>query len=178
MSISADVRQQVRQRADCACEFCTVGEDDAGAALTIDHFKPRSKGGSDALDNLVYACPSCNQYKQDYWPTDDQDLPLWNPRDADWAEHFSEGERGNLIALTTIGAFTIAHLRLNRSQLVAYRQNRRCRVESQQLLMQYEEIISSLDQLNDQFAGVVAEQRRMLLQQRRLIRALLQKRFR
>jgi HNH endonuclease len=54
MSISADLCQQVRQRADCACEFCGVREDDAGATLTIDHFQPRSKGGSDAFDNLVY----------------------------------------------------------------------------------------------------------------------------
>jgi HNH endonuclease len=178
VSISANIRQQVRQRADCACEFCTVREEDAGAALTIDHFRPKSKGGSDAIDNLVYACPSCNQYKQNYWPTDAESVPLWNPRDGDWAEHFTEGESGQLIGLTTVGAFTIGHLRLNRSQLVAYRLNRRRQSESQQLLVQYEEVISSLDHLNDQYAGVVAEQRRMLLQQRKLIKALLQKRLR
>lgn len=64
MTISADLREQVRQRALCACEFCGVHEDNAGATLTIDHFQPRSKGGSDDLDNLVYACPSCNQYSR------------------------------------------------------------------------------------------------------------------
>lgn len=178
MSISANVRQQVRQRSGCACEFCGVREEDAGAALTIDHFRPRSKGGSDALDNLVYACPSCNQYKQDYWPTDAQAVPLWNPRDEDFAEHFTEAENGQLIALTIVGAFTIGHLRLNRSQLVAYRQNRRRQTEAQQLLVRYQEVISSLDYLNDQLAGVVDEQKRLLLQQQRLIRVLLQQRHR
>jgi HNH endonuclease len=174
MSISADLRQQVRQRADCACEFCGVREDDAGATLTIDHFQPRSKGGSDASDNLVYACPSCNQYKQDYWPTDAQSLRLWNPRDEDFTEDFTEAENGQLIALTTVGAFTVGHLRLNRSQLVAYRQNRRRQAESQQLLLRSQEVISSLDYLNDQLAAVVDEQKRLLLQQQRLIRVLLQ----
>jgi hypothetical protein len=133
VSVSADVRQIVRQRAGCACEFCYVREQDAGATLTIDHFQPRSKGGSDALDNLVYA--------------------------------FTEAENGQLIALTIIGTFTIGHLRLNRSQLVA-----------QQLLMRYQEVITSLDYLNSQLESVVDEQKRLLTQQQRLIWVLLQQR--
>lgn len=178
MSISADLRQQVRKRANCACEFCGVREDDAGAALTIDHFQPRSKGGSDSFDNLVYACPSCNQYKQDYWPIDAQSVPLWNPRNDDFAEHFIEAENGQLIRLTIVGRFTIGHLRLNRSQLIAYRQNRRRQSEAQQLLVQYQDVITSLDYLNDQLAGVVDDQKRLLLQQQRLIKVLLQQRQR
>ena len=178
MTISADIRQRVRLRADCSCEFCGVREEDAGCALTIDHFQPRSKGGSDALDNLVYACPGCNQYKQDYWPADSQSISLWSPRNEDFAEHFSETENGQLIGLTIIGTFTIGHLRLNRLQLVAYRQNRRRQVEAQQLLVRYQEVISSLDYLNDQLAGVVDGQKQLLLQQQRLIRVLLQQRHR
>jgi hypothetical protein len=178
VTISADLREQVRQRALCACEFCGVHEDNAGATLTIDHFQPRSKGGSDDLDNLVYACPSCNQYKQDYWPTNAQSLPLWNPRNDDFAEHFTEAENGQLIALTPIGTFTLQHLRLNRSQLVAYRQNRCRQTEEQQLLVNYQEVIASLEQLNDQLAELVAGQKNLLIQQQRLIRALLQQRQR
>jgi hypothetical protein len=178
VTISADLREQARQRALCACEFCGVHEDNAGATLTIDHFQPRSKGGSDDLDNLVYACPSCNQYKQDYWPTNAQSLPLWNPRNDDFAEHFTEAENGQLIALTPIGTFTLQHLRLNRSQLVAYRQNRCRQTEEQQLLVNYQEVIASLEQLNDQLAELVAGQKNLLIQQQRLIRALLQQRQR
>ena len=36
----------------------------AYAALTIDHVIPKSKGGTDAPDNLVVACHSCNLYKR------------------------------------------------------------------------------------------------------------------
>ena len=176
MSISGDIRQQVRQRAGFSCEFCSVREEDSGATLTIDHFRPQSKDGSDALENLVYACPSCNQYKQDYWPEDAESLPLWNPRNEDFAEHYMEAEDGQLIALTPVGGFTLRHLRLNRSQLVAYRFNRRRQSESQQLLVQCRDVISSLDQLNDQLAGLVWEQKQLLVQQQRLIRVLLQQR--
>jgi 5-methylcytosine-specific restriction endonuclease McrA len=68
MSLTALIREQVRQRAQCACEFCGVTEIDVGGMLTIDHFRPRTKVGSDTLENLIYACIACNQYKQDYWP--------------------------------------------------------------------------------------------------------------
>ncbi len=38
MTITADIRQQVRQRAGCACEFCGVTEESAASELTIDHW--------------------------------------------------------------------------------------------------------------------------------------------
>jgi 5-methylcytosine-specific restriction endonuclease McrA len=61
MSLSGAIREQVRQRAQCACEFCGVTEIDTGGMLTIDHFRPRAKAGSDELENLIYACITCNQ---------------------------------------------------------------------------------------------------------------------
>jgi 5-methylcytosine-specific restriction endonuclease McrA len=69
MSISSEIREQVRRRANFACEFCGASETDVGGQLTIDHFQPKSKGGNDSLENLLYSCIRCNQYKQDYWPT-------------------------------------------------------------------------------------------------------------
>lgn len=41
--------------------------------LVVDHFKPRSKFGTDDLANLVTACVSCNSMKGDNdWPTLDE----------------------------------------------------------------------------------------------------------
>ena len=37
MSISADTRRLVRDRAHFACEFCTVTETDTGGELTVDY---------------------------------------------------------------------------------------------------------------------------------------------
>jgi hypothetical protein len=93
-----------------------------------------------------------------------------------FVEHFAEAENGQLIGLTSIEVFTISHLRLNRSQLVTYRQNRRRQIESKQLLQQYQEVIASLEQLNDQLSGLVTGQKKLLLQQQILIRILMQKR--
>lgn len=36
----------------------------------VDHFFPRSKGGPDRMNNLVLACPPCNQLKRDKMPQD------------------------------------------------------------------------------------------------------------
>lgn len=73
MTIPDDVRQQVRHRAGFACEFCGVTETDTGSELTIDHYQPRARGGDDSLENLIYCCSRCNQYKADYWPSGGED---------------------------------------------------------------------------------------------------------
>ena len=53
MSVPASTRDQVRQRANFACEFCGVTEADAGGQLTIDHFQPATNGGPDDFENLL-----------------------------------------------------------------------------------------------------------------------------
>lgn len=107
MSLSPEFREQVRQRARCACEFCGVSETDVGGLLTIDHFQPQSKGGSDDLENLIYSCASCNQYKQDYWPTSESEPRLWNPREESASAHFVELDDGRVVAISPSGEFTI-----------------------------------------------------------------------
>jgi 5-methylcytosine-specific restriction endonuclease McrA len=60
----------IRQRYGYACGYCGVTEVSAGGVLTVDHHRPLSAGGDEHLDNLVYACVRCNQYKHSFWPTD------------------------------------------------------------------------------------------------------------
>ena len=38
MSIPVELRDQVRQRANFACEYCGVAESDTGSLLTVDPF--------------------------------------------------------------------------------------------------------------------------------------------
>ncbi|WP_169314577.1 HNH endonuclease [Thiothrix nivea] len=80
MSITAETRLLVRERAGFACEFCGVTETDTAAELTVDHYQPQAKGGSDDPDNLIYSCTKCNAFKSDYWPDSDVQPVLWNPR--------------------------------------------------------------------------------------------------
>ena len=53
MSLPEAIREQVRSRAICACEFCGVTEADTGGLLTMDHFRPSTQGGSDALEEVL-----------------------------------------------------------------------------------------------------------------------------
>jgi hypothetical protein len=62
-------RQRIYDRDGNACVFCGTTE-----RLTLDHIIPRSRGGTDRLDNLQTACKRCNGLKSAYiegedgWP--------------------------------------------------------------------------------------------------------------
>jgi HNH endonuclease len=173
VSLAASIREQVRQRAQCACEFCGTTEIDAGGMLTIDHFQPRTKAGSDALENLIYACIACNQYKQDYWPQTETAQTLWNPRQESANQHFVEQEDGELTPITATGVFTIKRLRLNRSQLIAGRQRRQQQSQVERLLQRYQELTTLQAQVNIQLTDLAMEQQVILKEQRKWLRILL-----
>ena len=57
--------EQIFRRDGFRCVYCGFdGNTFAGwVFLAVDHFKPKSRGGSDEPDNLVTACVSCNHMK-------------------------------------------------------------------------------------------------------------------
>ena len=173
MSIDEAVRLQVRQQANFACEFCGVTETDSGGELTIDHFRPQTKGGGDTADNLVYSCNRCNQYKADYWPTHPGDPILWNPRQESLDTHLLTLVDGTLYPITLTGAFTLKRLRLNRPPLVAYRLRDHYRTEEQRLLTRYRDVVTVLEQLHQQQVALLEEQHTLLEKQRVLLSLLL-----
>jgi len=177
MTITTEIREQVRQRANYACEFCGVTETDAGGELTVDHFQPRAKGGDDSLENLLYCCVRCNQYKLDYWPTRPGDPSLWNPRCEPASQHFLELDDGTLYPLTVTSGFTLKRLRLNRPPLVAYRLRKQQRAEETRLLTRYRSLVQLLEQLNTRLSALMEEQRQLLEEQRELLRLLLSRRM-
>lgn len=111
MSVSASLRQKIRERAKFSCEYCEISETDSGGELTIDHFQPTSKSGGDEEENLVYCCFRYNLYKGDYWS---EKSNLFNPRKDKRDDHFWLSESGRLFSLTETAEFTIKLLRLNR----------------------------------------------------------------
>jgi 5-methylcytosine-specific restriction endonuclease McrA len=108
-----DEREALRGRFQYRCGYCGVSERDAGAELTIDHFQPRSQGGSDEPENWVYCCHACNEFKGDFWQPTSLHRILHPLRD-DLAAHMVEQEDGTLQALSETGAFHIERLHLNR----------------------------------------------------------------
>jgi hypothetical protein len=51
---------------DSICQYCL--KKFKIADLTIDHIKPKSKGGTDEHENRTLACLKCNQKKSDHSP--------------------------------------------------------------------------------------------------------------
>ena len=93
---------------------------------TTDHITPKSRGGSDELDNLCAACVFCNGRKyakiEGVDPETMQKVQLFHPRQQQWHEHFRWSEDGAIIVgLTTCGRATIAALELNAPLRVAAR---------------------------------------------------------
>jgi hypothetical protein len=175
VSISEDIRQQVRERANFACEYCGVTETDTGGELTVDHFQPRVCGGTDDLDNLLYCCYRCNQYKADYWPAQPEHPALWNPRRETIAGHLLLLADGTLYPISAMGEFTLKRLRLNRPALVALRLRKSARAEEQHLLTRYRDLLALLQQVHDQHAALLSEHRALLEEQRALLRLLLKR---
>ncbi len=135
--------ERVRQQYRRACGYCGVTEISAGGALTIDHYRPRSADGGDDIDNLVYACIKCNQYKHDFWPTTEdnaQQRRILHPQRDTVTLHLTLDEQtGRLEPRTETGRFHITLLRLNRPQLVKHRLSQQLQTvlrEKQQLLEQ------------------------------------------
>jgi len=175
MTISAQTRLHIRQRANFACEYCTVAEADTGGELTIDHFHPQTRAGSDDVDNLLYCCQRCNQYKADYWPNSPTDPVLWNPREEPATNHLLLLADGTVYPLTNIGGFTIQRLRLNRPALITYRLRHSVRIEEERLLTRYRELVVVLERLYEQQAALLEEQRTLIEQQRSVLKALLRR---
>ena len=57
-------RKNILRRDNHKCAYCGRGD----LAFTIDHVKPKAKGGKDTWENLVTACLPCNNKKGNRTP--------------------------------------------------------------------------------------------------------------
>ncbi len=117
--IPVALRQQVFNRARGMCEYCRSQAKYAIDALVIDHIQPVSRGGKTIADNLALSCQTCNNYKYTKTasldPATNKLVPLFNPRQMNWEEHFSWNEDATqMLGITPIGRATIELLQTNR----------------------------------------------------------------
>jgi 5-methylcytosine-specific restriction endonuclease McrA len=118
MPINDELKQSVRKQARYMCEYCHSSELLSANRFTIDHVIPRSLGGPDAIDNLALACRRCNERRYNFVagvdPETQEVVPIFNPRQQKWEEHFTWLDQGILIQGTTpIGRATCIRLDLN-----------------------------------------------------------------
>ncbi len=107
----------VAERATYRCEYCHAPEELFNGTFDVDHVRPRSRGGTDALGNLALSCEPCNTYKSDAVDAPDPDTgdsaPLFNPRFEFWADHFRVLDDEIVVGTTPTGRATVSRLRLN-----------------------------------------------------------------
>lgn len=123
--ITSQIRAQVRERAQNACEYCHLHQDDSPlATLHIEHIIPKIHGGSDDIDYLALACIDCNLHKGTNLTGMDPDTntltELFHPRRQEWNEHF-EWKGIYLAGKTAAGRTTIRVLNINSEDQLALR---------------------------------------------------------
>ena len=124
--IPADIQEQVRLRAGFLCEYCHTAERWQYVLFQMEHVLPQAAGGTDRLENLALACFHCNRRKSDKQTAPDpqtrEEVPLFNPRQQQWSEHFIWSSDGlQIIPLTAVGRATEQLLRLNRERTLQIR---------------------------------------------------------
>jgi hypothetical protein len=124
--IPATLQQQVRQRANNLCEYCHASEQWQYVRFTVDHVIPLTLGGNQTFENLALACFHCNRRKTNSLtaidPHSREQVPLFNPRQHNWNDHFIWSADGlYIVGLTATGRATIVALALNRERVVGIR---------------------------------------------------------
>ena len=124
--LNQQIKILVRLRAKNCCEYCLSQEKFSTQKFSIEHIFPISKGGESTINNLALACQGCNNYKynktEGYDELSDQIIPIYNPRQLNWQDHFRWNNSYDLIiGLTPTGRITINVLHLNREGLVNLR---------------------------------------------------------
>ena len=124
---SSELKRLLSERARGCCEYCLSQVDYSPDPFSVEHINPRSRGGTEELENLAFSCLGCNYKKftavDAIDPVTKQRVPLFHPRRNRWREHFAWNEVFTLVqGLTPTGRATIARLDLNRKGLINLRE--------------------------------------------------------
>jgi hypothetical protein len=125
MTSRKKIADQVADRAGHRCEYCKMHQALQGSTFHVEHILPEALGGPTNLDNLAFACPSCNLHKSNRTDAEDSEsaaiAPLFHPRQQVWTEHFRWQDK-IIEGLTPTGRATIAALQINSPRHLLIRQ--------------------------------------------------------
>ena len=120
-------RALIWQRAGDHCEYCLIPQE-ATPFFTfhIEHVIAKQHvGDTDDPAGLALACNRCNAYKGPNISSVDPDtgdiVPLFNPRQDDWDDHFTVSG-GEVIGVTPTGRVTARLLNMNATHRVELRE--------------------------------------------------------
>ena len=120
--ITKKTKRQIMERAEGFCEYCKSPSIYSTEPFCIDHIIPKSKGGTDEIENLCFSCYGCNSHKynktESFDTATNNKIPLYNPRKDIWKENFAWSESTlQIIGITPIGRATINALKINRPNI-------------------------------------------------------------
>ena len=124
--ITKKQKEAIFERAGGCCEYCLSLPSFSSQPFSIEHIHHQHLGGGSDLDNLALSCKGCNWHNgtRTEWrdPATRNIVPLYNPRQQRWDDHFSwEDDFSIVIGITPTGRATIEVLHLNREGVVNLR---------------------------------------------------------
>lgn len=152
----SDWKQRIADEGFHQCVYCAIHEASFGGIRNfhIEHYRPKSKFPDliNDIKNLYYACPICNTFKSNDWPSDTtEDFSRHcysDPSLVDYSDIFDTDRTSGMISgRHPASKYMVERVYLNRPQLIMERrvsyllkQGHVIRVAIQKLLEQLEDI--------------------------------------
>lgn len=125
MSVPDKIREKVRERAQNRCEYCSRPEYRTGFPFHVDHIISKKHDGSDEIENLAWACFTCNISKGSdiagYDAETGKLTAFFNPRTQQWGDHFMVAGV-QITGKTAVGRVTVRLFQMNHIDQLEIRQ--------------------------------------------------------
>ena len=124
--ISKSLRKKIAAEAQHRCGYCHTPQSFTAMPMHVEHIIPVAAGGTSDESNLWLACPLCNGHKgvqtHGLDPVTGDLVPLFNPREQKWGEHFRWSDDGiRILGITAVGRATVIAIQLNNDHLLRAR---------------------------------------------------------
>lgn len=114
------IKKHLKQDFHGRCAYCDDSDSLVDIDFHIEHFAPQTKfpERKKLYQNLLYACPYCNESKSEYWVSDDPDINIKdeegivNPCCRDYDLHLGRRRNGCIYPKTSLGKFMYKLLKL------------------------------------------------------------------
>ncbi|MBQ3808676.1 MAG: HNH endonuclease [Kiritimatiellae bacterium] len=114
------IKTHLKQDFHGRCAYCDDSDSLVDIDFHIEHFAPKTKFPERKYlyQNLLYACPYCNESKSEYWVSDDPDINIKdgegivNPCCKDYDSHLGRRKNGCIYPKTGLGEFMYKRLKL------------------------------------------------------------------
>ena len=175
--VYSDWKQIIADEGFHQCVYCAIHDANFGGIRNfhVEHYRPKSiprfaKLKND-IKNLYYACPICNTFKSNDWPSDMVDdysshcYP--DPSQVDYCEIFEVSDSDGIIEGKYLASkYIVERVYLNRPQLIMERRIHFLRMQERAIHQSMQELLQTLDSILDKEAILTIYKRVVQIQDR------------